>query len=144
MQSNWPILRGFDLPRRPTLVPMMAKQRINMRITKLNWLPSVTLGLAILGWTSSSSAVDPIVVNTFDSASELTGWTEEAHVGVLEWANVPDWGGCLKVTLPVASGGTQVQPQVALGAKHFNSAQYWSVSFDLKIDPASGTLPDAT
>jgi len=104
----------------------------------------VTLGLAMLGWTSSSSAVDPIVVNTFDSASELTGWTEEAHVGVLEWANVPDWGGCLKVTLPVASGGTQVQPQVALGAKHFNSAQYWSVSFDLKIDPASGTLPDGT
>jgi hypothetical protein len=117
---------------------------MKMKCKKLNWISSGALGLALLGWTGGASAVDQIVVNTFDSASELSTWHDEAHVGVLEWANPGDWGGCLKITLPLASGGTQVQPQVTLGANHFNSAQYWSVSFDLKVDPASGTLSDGT
>jgi hypothetical protein len=115
-----------------------------MKQTKLSRMRAAALGLVVAGWATVGWAVDTVVVNTFDSSSEVAAWTEDAHVGTLEWVNAPDWGGCLKVTLPAASGGTQVQPQVALGPKHFNSAQYWSVSFDIKVDPVSGLSSDGS
>jgi hypothetical protein len=110
------------------------------------WQRSLALSAAGLFVAASATlcpAADTIVVDMFTNASELNNWTELTGNGTLQVLN-PGSEGSLKITLPAASGGTQVQPQVAMGSAAFNSALYWSVSFDIKVDPASGTAGDGT
>src|SRR4051812_5848031 len=107
------------------------------KIILQQWILSAAISLALAGSTRWCSAVDTIVVSTFDVPTETNNWSELTGNGILDWVTGAESGGCLKVILPSASGGTQVQPQVALGGESFNNALYWSVSFDLKVDPAS-------
>lgn len=104
-------------------------------------LPAALAGL-VLGATSLWAA-NPIVVDTFDSESETNAWTLlDPADGALYWDNTEDAGGTgakgsLKVVLLGSAGATQIQPQVNLGTKTFNSGVYYSLSFDVKVDPAS-------
>lgn len=109
---------------------------------------AVLASLALASSASLCSAAAPaIVLNTFDAATELDQWGANGSTLTLDTSQ--DAGGsstvgCMKVQYPAGSNGWGTQPQRNLGADSFDESQYWSVSFDFKIDPASSYGSDAT
>ncbi|HYG35933.1 MAG TPA: hypothetical protein VEC99_14175 [Clostridia bacterium] len=101
-------------------------------------------GMAVAGSTSIVSAASPIVISTFDNASDTNAWRLAGGSGYFEHDSTQDAGGStssgsMKVTLTYDANATwqQVQPGINLDAKSFDSSKYWSISFDIKVDPNS-------
>lgn len=87
-------------------------------------------------------ATDLISLGTFDT-SDLTGW-KGLESTTIQWMGTQDAGGtAAKGALQIhlvnnsPSDWQSAQAQFDLGSKAFNSGTYWSVSFDVKVDPSS-------
>jgi hypothetical protein len=110
------------------------------------WLPPLIAGLALASLPSLCSAAGPIILNTFDS-NDLANW--QANGSRIEWTNKDAAGSASSGSMMVyytnsgAAGWQSAQPQRDLGPQAFNTSNYWSVSFDFKIDPASSPGADA-
>ncbi len=96
------------------------------------WTPWVVASLILAGSGSVGRAADPISY-TFDSDAQ--GWYAADGHGTVTFdpANGVGGGGCLKATL--LSTDTEVDPRVDVA---FSSAEYLSVSMDVRVDVASG------
>lgn len=105
------------------------------------WLPALAalalVGSASLGWASNG-----LTLGTFDT-SNLSGW-KGLNASTIQWVGTQDAGGtsaqgALKVHLPVSTPTSwePAQTQFDLNSLSFNTSNYWSVSFDIKVDPAS-------
>src|SRR4051812_10375794 len=119
-----------DTPEHDTMKP---KAKIQTRPLK------ALLGLGLAFTTNLCLATDPIVAN-FDNSESIAGWANNGGNGTVEWSANQGVGasGAVKVTLD-SSLGSEVDPAWTMGANSFNSALYWSVSFDIKIEATSGT-----
>jgi len=95
-------------------------------------------GLAVAGLTLAGTsmgwAVSP-VTDTFNS--DISGWSIGNGTGTVSWnATKGNPGGCLQVDSTGLT--TEADPQWAIPTP-VNSAQYFTVQFDIYVDPASGT-----
>ena len=104
-------------------------------------LPAVA-ALALAGATSLCSGSGTITIGTFDT-SDLTAW-KGLDTSAIQWVGTQDAGGtspkgALQVHMTVTSPTSwePAQTQFDLNSLAFNSSNYWSVSFDVKVDPAS-------
>jgi len=104
--------------------------------TASKWIPSLVTAFALAGFTGLCQAQTAISY-TFDSS--VQGWGALGGGGTYSWdaTSGKDGGGCLKVVFD-GTTTTEIDPGVTLPAP-LNQAQYISVSFDLKVDPSSGT-----
>ena len=108
------------------------------------------LALTALAFGASASlglAAAPMVLNTFDT-SDLANW--QGNGGMIQWDGTQDAGGTSKAgammvwyTNSGAAGWQSGQPQRNLASQAFNTSNYWSVSFDFKLDPNSSPGADA-
>ena len=98
------------------------------------WMPQALVALALSASTSLCLAAAPINY-TFDS--DVQGWYAADSHGSVAWSatNGVGGGGCLKYTI-VGGTDSEVDPRVDVA---FNTAQYWTLEFDMMVDPASGT-----
>ena len=94
---------------------------------------STLAALALAG--SASLCVAAGISYTFDS--DVQGWYAADGHGSVAWSstNGVGGGGCLKYTI-VGGTDSEVDPRVDVA---FNTAQYWTLEFDMMVDPASGT-----
>jgi hypothetical protein len=120
---------------------------MNAKVKFHTRLPSAMAGfvLAASGLISYGST---IVLNTFDNSGDLGSW--QANNTTLQWLGTQDAGGTatpgammVAYTNSGNPGWQSPQPQRNLGAQAFSTSNYWSVSFDFKIDPNSSPGADA-
>ena len=109
--------------------------------TRQKWFRTVAF-LALASASSLSWAGNSISIGTFDT-SGLTGWKGLDSTSI-QWDGSQDAGGtssrgALKIHLVNTSPSDwqSAQAQFDLGSLAFNSSNFWSVSFDIKMDPAS-------
>ena len=98
------------------------------------WMPRALAALALAASTSLCLAAAPIGY-TFDT--DVQAWYAADGHGSVAWSptNGVGGGGCLKYTI-VGGTDSEVDPRVDVA---FNTAQYWTLEFDMMVDPASGT-----
>src|ERR1039457_7177090 len=98
------------------------------------WMPRALVALALAASTSLCLAAAPISY-TFDT--DVQAWYAADGHGSVAWSatNGVGGGGCLKYTI-VGGTDSEVDPRVDVA---FNTAQYWTLEFDMMVDPASGT-----
>src|SRR5438046_7791329 len=119
------------------------KKPINPR----NGISAVIAALALAASGSHCLAASTVVLNTFDNSGDLGSW--QANGSTLQWVNQDAAGNAGSGSMMVAytNNGTigwqSPQPQRNLGAQAFATSNYWSVSFDFKIDPNSSPGADA-
>ncbi|HVV73506.1 MAG TPA: hypothetical protein VHI52_18680, partial [Verrucomicrobiae bacterium] len=114
---------------------------INRSMKPKNRLNLAAAALVMAG-TSMGWATDSISLGSFDT-SDITGWKGLDHT-TIQWVGTQDAGGtgskgALEIHLvnSTPSDWQSAQAQFDLGSKTFNSASYWSVSFDIRVDPSS-------
>lgn len=119
-----------------------SKQKFSAR----QWLPAMA-ALVLAGSSPLASASGTLNIGTFDN-NNLAGW-KGLDSSTVEWDGTQDAGGtgspgALKVHLVNSSPSDwqSAQAQFDLGSLAFNTSNYWSVSFDVKVDPASATGTD--
>ena len=99
------------------------------------WLPALVAGAALAGLASQSQAASPIIYNF---ASDQQSWFETGPTNntPVTWnaTQGTSGGGCLQFSITPTN--MESDPGVDLTIA---TAEYMSVSFDLKLDPASGT-----
>jgi hypothetical protein len=109
-----------------------------------NRIVAVFAGLVMSGAPGLAQAGSTIFIGNFDNASDTNNWSLlDPQDGAIDWDGTTDAGGtsakgALKLTLAGGTGAIQIQPQFTLGTKSFNSSNFWSLSFDIKVDPSSG------
>jgi len=101
------------------------------------WIPSALVGLALAASTSLGLAAD--ITYTFDSDAQ--GWYAADGHGSVAWDSTNGRGGagCLVYTIPAdgtTNGTTEIDPRVDVA---FDTTGYFSMEFDIMIDPGSGT-----
>ena len=110
------------------------------------WLAPLIAGLVLAGAPGLCLAAAPIILNTFDN-NDLANW--QANGSRIEWTNQDAAASASSGSMMVyytnsgVAGWQSVQPQRNLGPQAFNTSNYWSVSFDFKIDPNSSPGTDA-
>jgi hypothetical protein len=97
------------------------------------WMPKALVGLALAVSTSLGLAAD--ITYNFDTSAQ--GWYAADSHGSVVWDNTHGRGGngCLKCTI-VGGTDTEVDPRVDVA---YNTLGYFSVEYDLMIDPDSGS-----
>lgn len=101
-----------------------------------NWLPSSIIALALAGAASLCQA-QPVITLSND-ASQSTAFYDGGPAGATyTWipTNGPTGGGCIK---GVIDGVTTMELDPAFNVS-FISGQYYQVTVQMKVDPASGT-----
>jgi hypothetical protein len=96
------------------------------------WFAALAAGMALAASSSLCAAAD--ISYTFDS--DVQGWyAADAHGNVV-WDETHGraGGGCLKYTI-VAASDTEIDPRVDVA---FDTTGYFSVEFDIMVDPTSG------
>jgi len=108
---------------------MTTKTNNQMRLA--SWIAAATLAGSV-GIASAQS----LISYTFDS--DVQGFSSHGGGGAYSWnaTNGVGGGGCLAVTFDGAAT-MEMDPGVDVS---LNTAQYFSVEFDLNIDPSSGTV----
>ena len=96
-------------------------------------IPSVLFSLILACSTSLCLAAD--ISYTFDS--DVQGWSAADGHGSVAWSgtNGRGGGGCLQYTI-VGGVDSEVDPRVDVA---FDTTGYFSVEFDIMVDPSSGT-----
>ena len=96
-------------------------------------MPRALVALALGASTSLCLAAAPISYN-FDT--DVQNWYAADGHGSVAWSstNGVGGGGCLKYTI-VGGVDSEVDPRVDVA---FNTGQYWTLEFDMMVDPASG------
>src|SRR5690349_19152655 len=88
--------------------------------TKVKPLMAAVIGLALAASTGVIQAAPQIILNTFDSSSEISGWQNNGTT--LTWDNSQDAGGsgtvgCMKVQYAAGTNPWGTQPQRNLGSQ---------------------------
>jgi hypothetical protein len=98
-----------------------------------NWLPAALKGVALAGATSLALAGDI----TYNFNTDAQGWYAADSHGSVVWDETHGrgGGGCLKCTI-VAGTDTEIDPRVDV---NYDTTGYFSVEFDMIVDPSSGT-----
>ncbi len=105
------------------------------KIKKQMWLPAVMAAATLAGSISLCSA-QSLISYTFDS--DVQGFGSHGGGGTYSWdaTHGVGGGGCLAINFDGVND-VEIDPGVDLTV---NTAQYFSVEFDLDIDPSSGTV----
>jgi hypothetical protein len=104
-----------------------------MKIKTQYWRALAALGLSMAGGVCMAADI------SYHFNSGLEGWYAADNHGSLSWDNTHNRGteqsGCLKLTM-VAGTDTEIDPRVDVA---YDTLGYFSVEFDMMVDPASGT-----
>jgi hypothetical protein len=104
------------------------------------WLPSLFATVALAGSAALCQAQSTIVLSN-DSSQSPAFYDGFSPVGteVYTWQATggPNGGGCIKGTI---DGTTTVEFDPSFNVS-FNTAQYYLVTFQMMVDPSSGTTP---
>src|SRR5579864_7916492 len=103
--------------------------------TVSQWLPSLVTALALTGAASLCHAQSTIVLS--NDASQSPAFYDGGPAGATyTWQATggPNGGGCIK---GVIDGATTLELDPAFNVS-FNSSQYYQVTFQMMVDPASG------
>ena len=107
------------------------------RTRKPNWLPALIIALTLAGAASFSQAQTAITLSNDFSQSPAFYNGGPTAATTYTWipTNGPNGGGCIQ---GVIDGATTLELDPAFNVS-FISGQYYQVTVQLKVDPASGT-----
>jgi hypothetical protein len=126
-------------PRKPK--PQKNSMKTKTKTKMQRWLPSLIAAVALAGSAGVCMAQAPVITLSNDSSQSPAFYDGYSPVGteVYTWQATggPNGGGCIKGTI---DGTTTVEFDPSFNVS-FVTAQYYLVTFQMMVDPSSGTTP---